>query len=764
MGITAGIYEKLDRAEALRDLDPKHKGDYLELRCPSCGKRQAYIYHSGTFLKCNRANNCNYSASIFEYTKTAQGHTTSGQTLKYLADMAGISFDSKDYDEKKYAEHAIREKILESALDFFKDRLQENKEALGYLISQRKYIPEEIASLDLGYVSSLTALKDAIVNRLNLVNNVNIFSEIFSDGRVEGRLAIPFRDYIGRLQGFVFRSLDNSEPKYLNSKGLKTSEQFFNMALNKGERALVVTEGYLDPLIATQRGLKGFVGVGKAIPSDAQLDSAIKGGAQYFYLALDQDTAGRDGIARAIRKINERGAKSYVLSFPEGYKDPDEFLREHSIDEFNWIISKAQSGSKYIANCLLSKHSKQGKHTDQERDEILNEAIALEETLSDPIDSKDFLDTITQGLDIPLVLLEPKIKDFHEKRQKERQKKSYSELQRKASQLLSDGKLEDLQSLYREVLPNINALGISKLVEPYLLSSFISDTKIKQEGLKTGWTELDKRASIQAGAITIIAGRPGAGKTTVLLNLFLNMVKLYPAKRFFFFTYEETCQQLATKLISLLADKQLDQYKNTLAIEQYIQAERADNQAIEKAKAEFNELTASGRLWLINAEGRRDEELRDLIALYRNKYKNIGALFIDYIQKISPMENATGYEKVKKVSDTILRTALVDTDYLLPIVSGAQVNRLSATRKKLKDPFPLLSELRESGDLEQDANLVIGLFNKATDDITNDDLENSSDEVEDFGLKILKNRNGENEKKVYLNFDRVTLRIKDKNK
>ena len=61
------IYLRLDRVEALRELEPKQKGNYLELICPACKKRTAFIYKNGVVIKCNRANECGKSVSLWDY-------------------------------------------------------------------------------------------------------------------------------------------------------------------------------------------------------------------------------------------------------------------------------------------------------------------------------------------------------------------------------------------------------------------------------------------------------------------------------------------------------------------------------------------------------------------------------------------------------------------------------------------------------------------------------------------------------------------------
>jgi DNA primase catalytic core len=744
MTITSEIYKRLDRAQVLADLKPIDKGDRLKLTCPFCGKKEAYIYKNGSTIICNRLNKCGYSVTIFDYVEKSKNYTTSREVTKELARMANYPFPA-NFNEDEYTEKRRRETALESVLTFFKKELFKNKTALKYLTNKRGYSEKEINVMDLGLIPSFQELNNYLVNNDYLVN----IESIFADRRLEGRVAIPYRDYVGRLQGFNCRALDKSELKYLNTKGLKPSLQLFNMDKNRGEGRLVLTEGYLDPLIATAKGLKGFVGVGKAYLSDSQLENAIKHGAKHFILALDADKAGAVGIRKAIEEINRQKANAYVLSLPKGYKDIDEYLRKHSPDELNEIIKEAQSAGRWVANDLLSKHS---KLTDMEKREIINEALAYGESLSNPLDSKDFIDVISQGLNIPLDLLEPLFKDYNEKKAKERQKKSFKELHIDADRLLNEGKLEELNKLYREKLPSIMAKGVVQAIEPYFLPNFMQDIQTKKEGLSTGFANLDYWITIPQEAITIIAGRPSHGKTTLLLNMFLNSIRTHEDKRFFFFSYEETKNQLALKCLTILSGAELHQYKNLEHIEAYLKNNRTDKEEINKAKSLYQELTDSSRLWLIE-EPYYIDDLTDSIIHLADKYNNIGAIFIDYIQKIKIKGKYQSRQvEIQKVSEAILEAA---KKAHLPIILGAQLNREGGDSKRVR-----LSNLRESGDIEQDANLVLGLYNEDMQEMQESESLKYSKKIEiDLKVTILKNRGGITGIERNLTFNKPTLTL-----
>ena len=127
------IYPKIDRAEALRDLNPQDKGSNFLLTCPECGKREAFIYKEGKpYIKCNRENNCSYGASLWDYIREKEG-LSQGDTLKRLAQLAGIElprgeFSTKDIEERNKKGNAL-EKLLEKA----QEELKNSKEAIAYL-------------------------------------------------------------------------------------------------------------------------------------------------------------------------------------------------------------------------------------------------------------------------------------------------------------------------------------------------------------------------------------------------------------------------------------------------------------------------------------------------------------------------------------------------------------------------------------------------------------------------------------------------------
>jgi len=298
----------------------------------------------------------------------------------------------------------------------------------------------------------------------------------------------------------------------------------------------------------------------------------------------------------------------------------------------------------------------------------------------------------------------------------------------------ADGFLETL-TLWTE------APGVD--IEPYTIDALREELQKIPMGLQTGWKDLDAYLTIQPGALTVIAGRPSHGKTTLMMNLALNMVRKYPDKSFFFFSYEEPRNKIAVKLITILGGYIIDAHQNTLQIERYIKGNNTGAGAIDSGISRYNSYASEKRLFVI-CNPYDVINLVNVITALNRRY-NIGAIFIDYIQKIRPTEKAPSRQlEIQRISATLLETAV---SLNIPMIVGAQVNREVADRKDLTD-----DKIREAGDIEQDANIILGVWSEGK--------ENDPSEV-DLYAKIIKNRDGQRDREVRLLFNKPILTITD---
>lgn len=195
--------------------------------------------------------------------------------------------------------------------------------------------------------------------------------------------------------------------------------------------------------------------------------------------------------------------------------------------------------------------------------------------------------------------------------------------------------------------------------------------------IKTGLAPLDKRVNIRMGDMLVVGGRPSAGKTALGLQLAIQFAR--QGKQVCFFSYETNQVSLFDKLISCFA---------IIPFEDIIKKRRAP-QDEEYAKA--CDMVSQLPIWLINAGGQSVSWVSATAAA-----KKADVVIVDYLQLI-PGRGSSRYEVVTNISMQ-LHTMAQTTGRL--VVALAQINRGGADAPKVQD-------LKESGQIEQDADAII---------------------------------------------------------
>lgn len=765
------IYEMMDIPNALAELEPKEKGRYYELKCPSCGKPKAYIYKGSHTIKCNRANGCGYSQSLWDYISTKNGSQSPRETLQALADLAGYNLLSTLNPEalERVKRAQERQDKLELAQSYLQAQLfsDSGKKELDYL-HKRGYSDDDIEAMGLGKIPALSALDAYMADNVN--NVYTKMPELHTAGYgTTHTLSIPFRDSKGRLIGWSVRTISGAEPKYKYSKGLD-SGILFNLCANRGESELVLVESPIDALLATARGVGGVVALNRNRLADSQLEELKASEVKAVTLALDNDDAGRLGTEEALDKLAKADIRAYVLQYPEGVKDLDELLaKKDGQKTYEKAFSNREAGVKYLIKCLqckLCKHDIKNL-TDAEKRELLDALIDLDyKYRRDDLATNDIMEYITLTLGIAPETIKDRLEENRETRERLARDRGLRAISIRANKLISDGDYDGAQKLYDEELPKLKTAEVKNIITPYTTDNLVSDLMESGDGYSTGYKSLDKYVTIPTEAITIIAGRPSHGKTTMMLNLLFNLIEQYPDQSFYFFSYEETKAKLAVKFITLIAGVQIDQYNNTKEITKYIKGlpvkwdyakggREKVKEALDRAMGKYNELVSSGRLRIID----EPLEIVDLASTIGGLKGKVGAVFIDYIQKIRIKGKYQSRQvEVQKISGEIL-----DASKRAGVASilGAQLNRQAG--EKTDATGISLEQLRESGDIEQDANLVLGLYNE---DRANYDRDSTMDRQPSRGettltVKILKNRDGITNESVDLTLESPILKIKE---
>ena len=736
----------------------KKEGKEIRVDCPLCGSEGNFSYSSEKPLY--HCWSCSAGGDWLNYMERVEGKSFQ-IALQELASQAGVELSAQS--QEAYQSYTKRADILEEAQELFIKNLMEEKAdgswggRVGEYLAKRGYSCQEWLDMELGAYTSREELKTYLKDK-GFTEQEMRDSGLFTGGFGEDyQLAFLWKDASGRAIGIVGRPLlSNKElkekgiPKYKYSSGLKKDNGLIGFSKVRGSQEIVLLEGVLDALYLNSMGYK-TVAVGGTSLSTTQIEALQRAGTKELLLALDMDETGQSSTERIIKSLAGSSLRAYVIALPEGYKDADELVREKGSEAFQEALDKAERWPSWMVRRIFSKYD---TSTDRGMDTALEEAQELYSGLEDALLAKSLKNSLIMASGLTEEELDDRLKKVYQQSSSKRAQALLESRLQAVQRMSQEGDLVGAENELDKTLRDMRITRGLEAPEPYLLEDFTEDIISTPEALSTGWPSLDKLAKIPAGALTIIAGRPGQGKTTFQLNLLSNLLNLYPEKKFYYFSYEEAKKAIALKLIMIRAGVVLQAESNYGAYVHYMKNRQASqgtsNSRIEGALREYEELTSTGRL-LVADNMYQAEDLATVISLLAKK-EDTGAVLVDYIQRIPIRSQAQRYLDIKLISSKLLEQA-VRLD--IPIILGAQLGRSQDGSK------PRLDNMRESGDIEQDANLVLGLYTPDIEAMEKSENGFSKAQKVDMQISILKNRGGASGRNITLTFNRPVLQIKD---
>lgn len=214
-------------------------------------------------------------------------------------------------------------------------------------------------------------------------------------------------------------------------------------------------------------------------------------------------------------------------------------------------------------------------------------------------------------------------------------------------------------------------------------------------GQATGFSELDRRIyGLNPSDLIILAARPGMGKTSFAMNIAVNTAKKYRDKAVCVFSLEMSKEQIVSRILSSEAMLPSDAMKTG----------QIDN-------AKWTDLMTSAES-LVQLPIYIDDTPGANVSMIKSKLrriKNLGVVIIDYLQLMTSVKNYNG-NRVAEVSEITRNLKILAKEMNVPVIALSQLARGPEQRE---DKRPLLSDLRDSGSIEQDADIVMFLYRNA---------------------------------------------------
>ena len=308
--------------------------------------------------------------------------------------------------------------------------------------------------------------------------------------------------------------------------------------------------------------------------------------------------------------------------------------------------------------------------------------------------------------------------------------------------------IEDVVQAITDVATDLSTLEeLQKHAMPLLLApireelAYLKENGSPRNYLKTKFDNLDELTwgGLRPGHLYVLAGRPGTGKTSLALNFCNNMIfnrtfddtKDEPLT-IAFFSLEQTRDEIATKLLSAMSSVEYGRFKTG-----YLTAE--DEMKIEQACSNVEQFCEN--FLVLNPTGLTITDFIHAVKHIKRTYKKLDFAVVDYIGLMGPTSPSQYKSRSAEIAEITRGMKLLANQEEVPILALAQVNRNPEARASAR---PRLSDLRDSGAIEQDADFVMFLYRE--------DKPVVEQEYNKVELIVAKNRHG-GVKTINLDFD-----------
>ena len=407
----ADIVEFISQVTPLKQAGKSHKGlcPFHREKTPSFtvdrGKGLFYCFGCGT------------GGDVFKFL-TLTERFTFPEAVEHVAARVGITLPRKRKSSRDDDKDDLLE-VIDDASEAFHQALRWGDNAAQQYLRNREVPKEIVDKYGFGYAPESW---DYILRRLGQKHGEAKLEKAglitarkeksgFYD-RFRNRLMIPIHSETGALVGFGGRSLDGSEPKYLNSpesEVFNKSRLLYNLhrskdAMRRIDRAILV-EGYFDAIAIDYAGVPGVVAsMGTSLTAGQA--SLLRRFTRRVVIAYDGDDAGRNATLRAAPVLLAAGHDVAALDLM-GEKDPDSLIQKYGVDRFLEVLGNA---SDIFTFALKQWATDASQLSGREKSERVEKFLELLTAVNDPIVRADAVQRIADAFRLEYEIVASRIR------------------------------------------------------------------------------------------------------------------------------------------------------------------------------------------------------------------------------------------------------------------------------------------------------------------------------------------------------------------
>lgn len=302
-----------------------------------------------------------------------------------------------------------------------------------------------------------------------------------------------------------------------------------------------------------------------------------------------------------------------------------------------------------------------------------------------------------------------------------------------------DSTSDDIDDLIEQIHQQIDRTSEERLSDDDIMKSsapallgpvqeeldYINEHGHPRRFLNTGFSRLNELSwgGFRPGHLNVLAGRPGMGKTSFALNLCENVFRQNPEDvTILFFTLEQRTEEIMMKMLSAISEVPFGRLKTT-------RLSPKEQDSVEKATKLIEEYLS--HFIVMNPDGLTITQMIHAVKQVKRARNRLDLVCIDYIGLMQPDESHRWQSRTLEIAEITRGLKNLANQESVPILALAQLNRNADSRT---DQRPRLSDLRDSGSIEQDADMVMMLHRE--------DAQENEPSHNKVQLMVTKNRHG----------------------